>query len=262
MMKKVQWKLDQKVAVISLANGALNLLDRQMIDDFGEAVSEVIDSDARAVLLRSEGKFFSGGADVSMFVGVDAVAARNLFRRWLPYIQALEAAPIPTIAAVHGLCLAGGLELALACDVIIAAEGTKIGQTEASIGTTTLLGGAQRIAQRAGVGRARRICFEAAMYDVRDFESWGIVERVVPAESLADEAWALALSFAQGPTQAHAAVKAMIRVGATNGVGAADEFLLDHVLEVFDTEDMNNGVAAFLEYGAREFGKHIAFTGR
>ncbi|MFC4943639.1 enoyl-CoA hydratase/isomerase family protein [Pseudonocardia sp. GCM10023141] len=262
MAKKVDWTLDGDVAVITIDNAPLNLLDIATIEDFGTAVTAVRESDARAVLLRATGRIFSGGADVGMFRGMTAREAASRFQVWLSYVHRLEMAPVPTIAAVHGLCLAGGLELALACDLILAAEGTKLGQTEASIGTTTLLGGAQRIAQRAGTSRARRICFTAAMFDAVEFERWGIVDSVVPAASLEAEAMTLARELAAGPTQAHATVKAMIRVAATSGVQAADDFLLAHALELFDSDDMIHGVDTLLEHGARDFRAHTAYVGR
>lgn len=262
MTSKVHWKLEGNVAVITLANAPLNLIDARTMNDFGEAVVGALESPARAVLLKGDGKMFSGGADVSMFQGVDGRQARQMFARWLPFLHRLEDAPVPTIAAVHNMCITGGLELALACDVIIAAEGTRFGQTEASIGVTTLLGGAQRIAQRAGVARARSICFDADIYSAEDFERWGIVDRIVPAATWELDAMGVAEAWATGATAAHGAVKAMIRVSSTSGVRAADAFLLDRVVDVFDTHDMKHGVDTLLEKGAREAKFHMAFEGR
>ena len=261
MVKTFRWEMVDDVAHLILANPPVNLIDLDALDEYGEAVAEIVESDARAVLLRAEGKVFSAGADVSTFEGVDSEEARRRFTRWLPYVQALEAAPVPTVAAVHGMCLAGGLELALACDVILAAEGTKLGQTEATVGTTTLLGGAQRVAQRAGAARAKMICFGAQLYDAAQFERWGIVDQVLPAETFLEEATALAVSYAQGPTAAHRAVKGMIAAGVAGGVSAADRFLLDEALSVFDTRDMAHGVEMLMEHGATRFTSHTTFSG-
>jgi enoyl-CoA hydratase/carnithine racemase len=262
MPAKVTLDLDGALAVISLANPPLNLLDRELVEDFGAAVDGALSGPARAVLLRADGPYFSGGADVALFQGMSAADARTAFRAWIPFVQRLEDAPVPTVAAVHGLCLAGGLELALACDLIIAAEGTRLGQTEASIATTTLLGGAQRIAQRAGVARARSICYSAAMYDAARFVEWGIVDHTVPADELQAHALAFARDLANGPTRAHAAAKALIRISAANGVRAADAFLLDGVVDLFETADMRHGVDTLLAKGARTFREHTTYVGR
>ncbi len=261
MSGKVKLDLDGSLAVITLADPPLNLVGEELIEQFATVVDKALSGPARAILLRADGSYFSGGANVRMFHGTTATEARTWFRRMIPVVQQLEDAPIPTVAAVQGLCLAGGLELALACDLIIAAEGTKLGQTEASIGTSTLLGGAQRLAQRAGVARARSICFSAAMYDAAKFADWGIVDQVVPADQFDEHVLKFARNLAEGPTRAHAAAKALIRITAASGVRAADAFLLDHVVDLFDTRDMQSGVAALMEHGARTFREHTKFVG-
>ena len=130
-------------------------------------------------------------------------------------IAEFEALPFPTLAAVQGMCVGGGLELVLACDLIWAAASARFGQLEATIGTTTLLGGVQRLAERAGSNRAREIIYTADQYDAATFERWNIVNRVVPDEAFEAQTRAFAERLANGPTLAYAAGKRIIRAYLT-----------------------------------------------
>ena len=179
-MDKVRLETSGALGILSLANPPLNLFSGELIEDLRAAVTQVKRAPLRALLVRADGKIFSGGADVSVFKGITAVEARERFTSHLRLIADLEELPFPTVAAVQGMCIAAGLELALACDLIWAAASARFGQAEASIGTTTLLGGVQRLAERAGPARAREIIYTADQYDAGTFERWNIVNRVVP----------------------------------------------------------------------------------
>jgi enoyl-CoA hydratase/carnithine racemase len=120
--------------------------------------------------VQSDGKHFSAGADVAILKGRTAEEARQRFTSHVRTIADLEELPFPTIAAVQGICVGAGLEVVLACDLIWAASLARFGQVEASIGTTTLLGGVQRLAERAGSSRAREIIYTAEQYDAPTFE--------------------------------------------------------------------------------------------
>jgi enoyl-CoA hydratase/carnithine racemase len=170
MMSKVRFETSDVLGLITLANPPLNLFDQELIDDLRTAVSQARQHPLRALLVRADGKNFSGGADVAVFNGKTASEARELFTSHLRTIADLEELPFPTIAAVQGACMAAGLELALACDLIWAASSSRFGQVEASIGTTTLLGGVQRLAERAGPSRAREIIYTADQCDAATFE--------------------------------------------------------------------------------------------
>src|SRR3546814_6644242 len=108
--------------------------------------------------------------------------------------------PIPIIASVHGVCLGGGFELALACDYIIAAQSAKIGSVEATLGLHPLMGGVQRQVQRAGMARAKEMSMLARRYDPATLERWGLINLVVPDETLEEATLAVAEEFANGPT--------------------------------------------------------------
>ena len=142
------------VGEIVLADPPLNLFGLELARSLVEAVTEARDSDARAILLRAEGDNFSAGANVEMFLDRDEAAARELIAEFMPLIRRFAEIPVPTVAAVRGLCLAAGLEVALSCDLIWAAEGAQLGLVDAVIGATPFGGGTQRLVARAGAGRA------------------------------------------------------------------------------------------------------------
>ena len=261
-MDKVRFETAGSLGLITLANPPLNLFSMEFIDDLRAAVTQAQRAPLRALLLRAEGKFFSGGADVSVFKGKTTNEARELFTSHLRTIADLEELPFPTLAAVQGLCIAAGLELALACDLIWAAQSAHFGQAEASIGTTTLLGGVQRLAERAGPGRAREILYSADQYDAATFERWNIVNRVIPDEAFEAQTKAFADRLSRGPTLAYAAGKRIVRAYLEGGVRAADEVTDEAAPPLFETEDMRAGVAGLLEHGPRGFRDKVVFRGR
>jgi enoyl-CoA hydratase/carnithine racemase len=262
MMNKVRFEISGSLGLITLANPPLNLFSIELIDDLRAAVSDAQRAPIRALLVQAEGKVFSGGADVSVFKGVSSSEARKRFTSHLRMIADLEELPFPTLAAVQGLCLAAGLELALACDLIWAAQSVYFGQAEASIGTTTLLGGAQRLVERAGPGRAREILYTADQYDAATFERWNIVNRTVPDDEFASQTQAFAERLAAGPTLAYAAGKRIVRAHLEGGVRAADQVVDEVAPPLFESEDMRAGVAALLEHGPRHFRGKVVFRGR
>src|SRR2546426_10878329 len=261
-MDKVHFETSGPLGILTLANPPLNLLSGELIEDLRAAVTAVKRLPLRALLVRAEGKIFSAGADVSMFQGRTPSEARERFTSHLRLIADLEELPFPTLAAVQGLCLAAGLELALACDLIWAAASARFGQVEASIGTTTLLGGVQRLAERAGPSRAREIIYTADQYDAATFERWNIVNKIIPDDVFTSQTRAFAERLAGGPTLAYAAGKKIVRAYLERGVRAADK-VVDHVAPpLFESEDMRAGVAGLLENGARAFREKVVFCVR
>jgi enoyl-CoA hydratase/carnithine racemase len=178
--------------------------------------------------------------------------------RLMAFTHALEDLPFPTLAVAHGLCLTAALELSLACDLLWAAEGVQFGLVEAVVGITPLMGGTQRIAERAGTARAREFVMTGGMFTAETLRDWGVVNRVLPAAELLDEARRYTARLAAGPTQAHAATKRIIRAQADHGTRGADERTAGLTSHLFETEDTRHAVHSFLEHGP---GK-ASFTGR
>jgi len=261
-MNKVQFETSGSLGILTLANPPLNLLSAELLEDLGAAVKQAKQVPLRALLVRAEGKVFSAGADVSAFKGKTESAARDSFAAHQQMIVDLEALPFPTLAAVQGMCVGGGLELVLACDLVWAASSARLGQLEATIGTTTLLGGVQRLAERVGSARAREIVYTAEPYDAATFERWNIVNRVVPDEAFELQTRAFAERLANGPTLAYAAGKRMVRAYLDGGIQAADRVVGEVGPPLFQSEDMRAAVTALVKYGARNFRDRVVFQGR
>jgi enoyl-CoA hydratase/carnithine racemase len=261
-VNKVRFETSGPFGSLTLANPPLNLFDEDLIADLRAAVTQAQQLPLRALLVRAEGKHFSGGADVAIFKGRTADEARQRFTSHLRTIADLEQLPFPTIAVVQGACMAAGLELALACDLIWAASSARFGQVEASIGTTTLLGGVQRLAERAGPSRAREIVYTADQYDAATFERWNIVNRVIADEKLESETIAFAERLARGATLAFAASKKIVRAYLEGGIRSADTMVDDIAPALFESADMRDAVQGLLEYGPRGFHDKVVFHGR
>src|ERR1700719_3192509 len=261
-MDKVRFETFGSLGRLSLANPPLNLFSGELIEDLRATVTQVKRAPLRALLVRADGKIFSGGAEVSVFKGVTAVEARARFTSHMRLIADLEELPFPTVAAVQSMCIAAGLELVLACDLIWAAVSARFGQAEASIGTTTLLGGVQRLAEQAGPSRAREIIYTADQYDAATFERWNIVNKVVPDENLERETRAFAERLASGATLAYAAGKKIVRAYLERGIRAADALVGEIAPALFETYDMRAGVDGLIEHGPRQFRNKVIFEGR
>lgn len=241
--------LDGPVAVITMNHRPYNLLDRELSLELIEALRWAGQSGARAAVLNSGLRHFSAGADLDAMLAEATANDGTLDWPMLELLRAFDELPIPIIAAVHGACVGGGLELALASDLVIATESAKIGSVEATVGLHPLMGGIQRVAQRAGAGRAKEMALLARRYDARTMERWNIINRVVDDEHLDEAAHVLARELAAGPTVAHGATKALVTIAVDQGVRAADEAMPGIQKAIFRSEDFRTGVQSFKENG-------------
>lgn len=246
-----------EMATLTLAHPPLNLFDRAMFDSLVADIAELTANPPRAVLLRAEGKVVSGGVDVHTFDGLTAEQGAELWRDLFARIcHPLEALPCPVVFAAHGLTLTAAFEIALACDVILAAPVAKFGLVEIVVGLTPSMGGPQRLAERAGSGRARELVMTGDLYDAATMVDWGVVNAV--HEDVDAAAVALARRLAEGPTRAHAATKRIVAAWRSGGVAHADAVTPQVSAELFDTEDLRGAVRGFLTVGP---GK-ATYTGR
>jgi enoyl-CoA hydratase len=246
-MSTVRVTEDGALAVLTLDSPPLNLIGEALIGDLAAAVDRVEAIDGlRALLVRGQGKVFSAGADVSLFAGKGSAEMRPLIALFLALGRRVEALPFPTVAAVHGTCIAGGFELALFCDLIWAAEETMLGLPETRLGIVPLAGGVERIAGRAGLTRARTIAITGELYAAEVLANWGVIDRVLPADELHGSAEAFAQKLADGPTLAFGVVKKLAHAYLQDGVPGADALLLDAAVSLFDTKDARRGIETFL----------------
>jgi enoyl-CoA hydratase/carnithine racemase len=248
-MPPVRLDHDGPLAIITLDNPPLNLFDAATVDALYDAVRAVPGSGARGVLVRAEGRAVSAGVDVNTFAPLTPQMGTQLWRDWFEMIHALEDLKLPTVFAAHGLCLTAAFEVALACDLLLAAESAKFGLVEIVVGLTPSMGGPQRLAERAGPARARELVYTGDLYDAATLERWNVVNRVLPDAGFAGAAREFAMRLANGPTRAHAATKAIVREQIEVGTGGADEITPEVSGALFGTEDLTNAVASFLRDG-------------
>jgi enoyl-CoA hydratase/carnithine racemase len=250
MSGPVQLDRDEDLAVVTFDRAPLNLFDGTMAEGLEVVLDELEVTSPRAVLFRAEGRVVSGGVDVSLFEAQpDVQHAVELFNRLLSITRRTELLPCPTVFAAHALCLTWAFELALACDVILAAESAQFGLVEKVIGLTPAMGGTQRLAERAGSGRAREFVMTGTPYAAETLERWNVVNRVFPDADFDSAARSFAADLANGPTLAHGATKRIVRAYREGGVQLADERTAGIAGELFDSHDLRAAVRSFLTEG-------------
>jgi enoyl-CoA hydratase len=247
------------LAVLTLDSPPLNLFDQAMIDGFRVAVEDLSAVPPRALLIRAEGRATSAGVDVHVFDGLTPEQGSALWVELLETIERLEALPAPIVFAAQALTLTAAFEIALACDLIVASPKAKFGLVEKVVGLTPSMGGTQRLAERAGSGRARQFVMSGGIFDAEEMERWGVVNEIFPAEEFEARSRALAEELAAGPTRAHAMTKHVLRRFREGGIPAADEAIRTEAADLFASEDLKNAVKTFLEHGGPG---HATFEGR
>ena len=242
------------ISVLTMVYRPYNLLGPKLMNALVEQVEASQKAGSRAIVIRSGLRHFSAGADLDIFdkrvaAGAADQASENRRLNGVEFLRFMELLPVPLIASVHGVCLGGGLELALSCDYIIAASSAKIGSVEATLGLHPLLGGIQRQVQRIGAQRAKEMSMLARRYDALTLEKWGLINLTVPEESLEQATMTLAEEFAQGPTVAHAATKQLVHIAVNEGIAAADEAMARVQAPIWASEDLKTGLASFRKNG-------------
>ena len=236
------------VALLTMQMAPHNLLGTYLLDTLLSSLGWAVEQGARAVVLRSGLRHFSAGADLEVFrSAVDRGEVPDL-----PLVEALKAfdsLPIPILASIHGVCVGGGFELALASDMIVASDTAVIGCVESSIGLHPLMGAVQRITERAGAARAKEMAMLGRRYDARTLEGWGVINWVVPEDGLEATTMSVARELAQGPTVAHAATKELVSVAVQAGVRAADLAMGRLQIPIWRSEDLKAGLASFKANG-------------
>jgi enoyl-CoA hydratase/carnithine racemase len=245
-----------EVALVTLNRPAKhNALSLELLERLGSTIHELgDDARVRVVIVRGNDRCFSTGMDLDDLSGVTAVAdtqrALAVFR---DANAAIERCPKPVIAAVAGWCLTGGLELALACDVRVAADTARFGITSARIGTVAGAGGTQRLPRLIGAGRAKELLFSAEPIDAAEALRIGLVNRVALAGKEVDAAIEMARVFATRAPLSLWFAKTAVNVGLTMPLEAALAFEIGLTTQLFTTEDRAEGLRAFLDRRDADF---------
>ena len=244
---------DQRVGVITLNRPkALNALNSQVLSEVTGAAAELdADPGIGAIIITGSAKAFAAGADIKEMANLSFAEAfgADFFAPWAK----LTAVRTPTIAAVAGYALGGGCELAMMCDLLIAADTAKFGQPEIKLGVIPGMGGSQRLTRAIGKAKAMDLILTGRTIDAAEAERSGLVSRVVPADDLLTEAKAVAATISQmSLPSAQLAKEAVNRAfESTLAEGLLYERRIFHSL--FATDDQSEGMAAFIEKRPPDF---------
>ncbi len=255
----IRLERDGGLAVATIDSPPLNLFNRAMFEALDATIAAAEADLPRALLFRAEGRVVSGGVDVAEFDGLTPERGGELWGELIELVERLERLPLPVVFASHALTLTWTFELALGCDLILAARSAKFGLVEKVVGLTPSMGGTQRLAERAGSGRARELVMTGELFGAEQLAGWGVVSRVLDDEGFDEAARAFAAELAAGPTKAHAMTKLVLRRYREGGIPAADETIRTEAGELFATEDLQRAVKTFLEHGGPG---HATFEGR
>jgi len=246
----VIYEKSEGIATITLNRPeALNAFSKEVVEEVLNALGDAAqDENVRVVILTGAGeKAFSAGADIKTMVGMTALKARELSLTGEKLCVALENLGKPVIAAINGYALGGGLEVAMACDLRIAAENAKMGQTEVNIGLIPGWGGTQRLTRLVGKTKAKELVFTGRIIDAKTAEQIGIVNMVVPADKFREKVRQFALELAEKPPVAVKVAKALINKGEDISLDAALALEREGFGVVASSDDLKEGVSAFME---------------
>ncbi len=236
------------VALVRLNRPPLNPLSTALLGEL-ETVANRLAADAsvKAVVVTGSEKAFAAGADVSEFTADGAAATVSAGIR--AGFDAVAAIPRPVIAAINGFALGGGLELALACDLRVAADSARLGFPEIQLGIFPGGGGTQRAARLIGPAKTKELIWSGRHVRADEALTIGLVDRVVPAAEVVDHALEWAASFASGAVVAMGIAKRVVDGGLDGSLAAGLDLETDGFVEVFATDDAAVGIHSFLTDG-------------
>jgi enoyl-CoA hydratase/carnithine racemase len=235
------------VAVVTLDHPKVNALSSEVLRQLLGAAEALTDDPPGAVVVTGSDRVFAAGADISEFGGPDE--ARVIGDLFLRALNAVADIPRATIAAISGVALGGGCELALACDFRVASDRARLGQPEILLGIIPGGGGTQRLPRLVGPARAKDIIFTGRQVGAAEALAIGLVDEVVAPGEVLDRALAKAAELARGPLVAHGLVKRAIDRGLDITLNGGLDLEQQLFVQVFETDDARTGVASFLAEG-------------
>ena len=234
---------------------ALNALNSETLKDLNVVLDDLEkDNNIYTVILTGSGeKAFVAGADISEMKDLSEEEGKKFGLLGNEVFRRLEKLDKPVIAAISGFALGGGCELAMACDIRIASEKARFAQPEAGLGITPGFGGTQRLPRLVGEGKAKELIYTCAMVKADEALRIGLVNKVVPLESLMDEAKAMANAIMANAPIAVKLCKDAINRGMQVDIDNAIEIEAEDFGKCFATEDQKEGMTAFIEKRAKNF---------
>lgn len=250
-MAKVYFEKEEKIGYLTLDSPPVNALEKQVLDELDQVLDEVPRDVDVVIVTGAGGKAFVAGADINDFLNLSKDEGMELVRKGQRIFQKLEDLEQPTIAAIDGFALGGGLELALACDIRIATPKSQIGLPETGLGIFPGYGGTQRLPRLIGEGKAKQLIFSADPVSAEEAKQIGIIEEV--AEDAMEAAKALANRMnSRGPIALRKAKK-VINEGLDKPLQEGLELEAESFGELCETEDMQEGATAFFEKRKPQF---------
>jgi 2-(1,2-epoxy-1,2-dihydrophenyl)acetyl-CoA isomerase len=249
----IQLEMRGQVCLLTLNRpDRLNALNVQVAHDFKAAISEALEHGARAIVLTGAGRAFSAGGDLREMQEIAQKDGRveaffdEPLRLLNEAILLIRRTPVPFIAAVNGVASGGGCNLALACDLVIAAESARFNQAFIKIGLTPDCGGTFMLPRLVGWKRATELLFSGDLISAKTAAAMGMINTVTPDDAMMDTAMAIADKLAQAPTAAIAQIKMLLEASATNDLGSQLDLERETQIESGKTKDFVEGVQAFL----------------
>jgi enoyl-CoA hydratase len=248
-------KRDDRVALITLNRPkALNALNRQLLSELTDALADLgRDNGVGAVVLTGSEKAFAAGADIKEMAS--GTYPETYVEDWFANGDAIAAFRKPIVAAVSGFALGGGCEVAMMCDVLLAADTARFGQPEIRLGIMPGLGGTQRLTRAIGKAKAMELCLTGRLMDAEEAERAGLVARIVPADRLLEEALRTAATIASFSLPIVIQTKESVNRAFESSLAEGIRFERRIFHAMFATEDQSEGMAAFVEKRSPEF-KH------
>jgi len=241
------------VATITLNDPErLNPVTRPMLSELRVALGQVeVDEGLRVLVLTGAGRGFCSGQDLTEAVVQTSdpaeTVAESLDQFYHPMIDALRALRVPTVAAVNGIAAGAGANIALHCDLVVAAQSASFVEAFARIGLVPDCGGTWLLPRLIGEARTRALMLLAEPLSAEQAVAWGLIYRAVPDESFADEVQTLAAGLAKGPTRAYRMIREALEAGASHGLAAQLDVERELQAQAAGSADFREGVAAFRE---------------
>lgn len=250
----IQLEMRDAVGVLTLNRpDRLNALNVQVAHEFKAAIAEALERGARAIVITGAGRAFSAGGDLRAMQEIATQEGRveaffdEPLRLLNEAILLIRQTPVPFIAAVNGVASGGGCNVALACDIVIAAESARFNQAFIKIGLTPDCGGTFMLPRLVGWKRATELLFTGELISALNAVKMGMINSVVPDEELMSNVMAMAEKLAQAPTAAIGEIKVLLEASATNDMKTHLDLERETQIESGKSKDFAEGVSAFLE---------------
>ena len=255
-MESIDYRKEENIALMIMNRpDRLNVICNEFLDELDAVLDEIeMDKNLGALILTGKERAFAAGADIKEIRSIDGVVAAHQFVvRVQNSFNRIEALEIPVIAAVNGLALGGGCELALVCDIRIAAETAVFGLPEIKLGVLPGAGGTQRLPRLVGAGRAKELLYTGDSIDAQEAYRIGLANNVVTVDSLMETAHRMAASLAERPPVALRLIKSAVDEGLDMDLQSALKYESRCFEMLFTTQDQKEGMQAFIEKRKPEF---------